>query len=761
MQFDEFQRIVKTFAYCPEDVCVEPGKVFLQLHDEIIEVDLIYNNDQDLVVIDNGVNTTPKNWIVQRLAKIEILAGRIQDMASNKSPLFVDTSGSISKTIEGGEETNETIVDNVLSSVVECLSNRIPGATSVLYLTAAAGEGKTTIIQEIARYQASAFKKRDANWLLIPIELGGRRIIRLDDHIVGSLANTFRFPYLYYGTFLELVKMGVIVPALDGFEEMFVENATRDVLSALGSLLNSLGSKGNLLIAARNAYFEYHGWETQSRLFDSIDKDIHALFSRIKINSWEMRQFCEYGSKRGFQSPQKLYEQIKKSLGDDHPILTRPVLVEQLFTVAQNSEIDSLQKVLRSGSQDYFTNFIRAIIEREAKQKWIDVVGISDNVAKPLMSIDQHCDLLSDIALEMWRDGVDHISEDMLDTITEIFCSQFSDVSINRQIRERVKDHALLKLPIKNAKYYTFDHEEFKNYFLGWAIGKLICRNDDNTLRTVLRVGPIPPQSLETIDEFIKKDNSIDSDIVIYLNRIIAVEGPTSYCRENVGGILSRLLARIKGTKIVVNRMIFPARSLNNADFEKIEFIDCYFQPMVFHENQFKECNFTNCIFERIELTAHDISVANDCRLRDCEIKCLFDDNIKDIYVPGQISHRMLNIGFTSKMTKNEPDSPLQEPKTDPELYVTERALRAFRRATQVNENTLKNRLGRQGSFFVHSVLPKLQNNGIFEEVGYRGSGQQRRFRLGTPMSQIQECLQNCSGKFDRFVHLLHSKIKK
>jgi hypothetical protein len=113
---------------------------------------------------------------------------------------------------------------------------RLAGVSSVIYLTSDAGEGKTTLINHIARFQAESYKKKETDWLLVPVTLGGRPFMRLDDVVVGELANRLKFLFLYYQAFLELVRMGVIVLALDGFEEMFVETSSGDATSALGNL---------------------------------------------------------------------------------------------------------------------------------------------------------------------------------------------------------------------------------------------------------------------------------------------------------------------------------------------------------------------------------------------------------------------------------------------------------------------------------------------------------------------------------------------
>src|SRR4029077_1840672 len=96
------------------------------------------------------------------------------------------------------------------------LSRRPAGATSVLYLTSDAGEGKTTLINHLALKQAQRYKEKTTDWLLVPIPLGGRTFLRFDDVVVAALVNRLRFQLFYYDAFLELVRLGVLVPAFAG-----------------------------------------------------------------------------------------------------------------------------------------------------------------------------------------------------------------------------------------------------------------------------------------------------------------------------------------------------------------------------------------------------------------------------------------------------------------------------------------------------------------------------------------------------------------
>ena len=183
---------------------------------------------------------------------------------------------------------------------------------------------------------------------MVPIPLGGRHFLRFDDITVGVLQNRYRFPFLYFNSFLALVKMGVIIPAFDGFEEMFVASSSGEALSAMGILVGALESRGAIVVAARKAYFEFENLRTQERLFDTI-RTFSVGFGKLELKRWAKPQFMEYCKNRSVVNPEEIYRRVSERLSATHALLTRAVLVKRLVDVAMKSPsldafLDQLQK---------------------------------------------------------------------------------------------------------------------------------------------------------------------------------------------------------------------------------------------------------------------------------------------------------------------------------------------------------------------------------------------------------------------------------
>ena len=294
MTSNELKRILAAFVNDPSELDFKAGRIVAQVQNDLIDV-LLKTDPQsgELFIEDGDTKFTPRNWILRRVARLELLADRIlNDTAETLA--FVRPGGMLRGDLTSNDADKELVVSDACASLQDTLSNPVAATTSVLYLTSDAGEGKTTLINHVARHQATLCKSRTSNWLLLPIPLGGKTFLRFDDVVIGTLSNRLRFNRYFFDGFLELVRLGAVVPAFDGFEEMFVEGHSGEAISALGSLVDALDSQGSLVVAARKAFFEFNSFRTQARLFDSIG-DRSASFSRLKIERWGESQFLEYG----------------------------------------------------------------------------------------------------------------------------------------------------------------------------------------------------------------------------------------------------------------------------------------------------------------------------------------------------------------------------------------------------------------------------------------------------------------------------------
>jgi hypothetical protein len=87
----------------------------------------------------------------------------------------------------------------------------------------------------------------------------------------------------------------------------------------------------------------------------------------------------------------------------------------------------------------------------------------------------------------------------------------------------------------------------------------------------------------------------------------------------------------------------------------------------------------------------------------------------------------------------------------DKELGCIRRLLSVFGRSLATSENVLTMKLGVQAPWFFSDLLPDLMRIGVVSEVPHRGSGGQRRFKLGLPLGDISNALSAANGGYSAF----------
>jgi len=755
MQIADFKSIVTTFADPGSEILFEKSKLLIAVNGELMDV-AINTRDGDVFVDDGGGSSMPAStWILTRLAKLSLLAARLRD-GVGQTQMFVSPSAKLLPSLEVRPEETVIPTDDALNTTLEALHDRSPLETTILYITSDAGEGKTFLINQMAKEQAQRFAEGRADWLLVPIPLGGKHFLRFDDITVGALQNRYRFPFLYYDSFLALVKMGVLVPAFDGFEEMFVENSSGEALSAMGVLVSALDSRGALVIAARKAYFEFENLKTQEKLFDTISK-YSVGFGKLELQRWGRSQFLAYCSKRNVPDAEKIFDRVSERLGPTHSLLTRPVLVRRLVDIATESpSLDAFLEKMQASGPDFFSVFVRGIVEREANEKWIDRSGERE-VGTPLLSVDEHCELLSSIALAMWEARVDFLKRDHLEFVADCFSESKKKSAFQaQQIRERIRGHALLISSPNASQAVEFDHEEFRLFFLGEGIADQVRSLTDRAkgeVLSTLRKGVLPKPAQYAFIRAIKRDPKLERlQAAKFLLGISLVDGQASYTQENCSWLVVRLLSDVDGKGLEVNGLAFPPDVLRDRKLANIKFSHCYFSPTSMELSVLKGCVFADCNFGQLRI--YDSTSFERVVFEDCTIDAMrLVDRDMDVWEPNSLRAQMERLGISYPHAEEHVTSVAESTSNkDPELRDIEKLIRYFMRSTHISDGVILMKLSNRGRLFIENEIPKLMDLGIIIEVEHRGGGNHRRFKLGKTLEVINEAIFSAHGSYPKFI---------
>lgn len=750
MQIADFKSIVTTFSDPGSELLFEGTKVILSVNGDLIEAD-ISSSSGDVYVHEADFRMPASTWIINRLANLPLLAARLQDNVI-ATPCFVSPAAEYLPTLEKHPESISQFTSDAVATALRALNERSPLETTVLYVTSDAGEGKTSIINELARAQAVSFKERKSDWLLVPIPLGGRHFLRFDDITVGVLQNRYRFPFLYWDSFIALVRMGVIVPAFDGFEEMFVESSSGEALSAMGILVSSLDSRGSIVVAARRAYFEFENLKDQERLLDGIRS--HCVgFGKLELRRWTKDQFVSYGTRRGLRNASGFYAAVASFLGQEHALLTRAVLVRRLIDVAETTPLidDFLLKLARSGA-DYFAVFVRGLIEREAAEKWLSRSG---DVAQQLLSAEQHIELLGQVALGMWESKVDYLKKDGLDFVSDYYCESARLSAFQaQQIRERLRGHAML-VPSRNASLAVeFDHPEFKDFFLGEGISSLFGSLDDRARRDLLGVfrrGVLPQHARESLVRAILRTPRYDRLAVVRLLLDVArLDAQASYTHENSATLILPFLSGLNCVNLEIVGMVFSTGVLEHVSLSGVRFKNCYFAPTSLRNTTLENCAFVGCTFAQLRYidraSVHNVNIAGST------VEALRVDDDREIWAPGEILGALGECGFSAEAA---PQVASYTPAVEQSLRDLEKIARYFLRSTHMSESVILIKLGERGPSFISTLLPDLIRRGVLVEIENKGGNSQRRFRLGFSREEFEQALAKSNGSYSACLEAL------
>ena len=750
MNLQEFESVMAAFVDRPSALEISKGQIVAEIRDQVLSASL-REKEGDLWVQEGSEEMTARNWVCNRIARLPLLADHLIEYVESENS-FVPPSGKLLGVDDHGLQFEEEAIENAQAVICSFFEQKMPSVSNVLYLTSDAGEGKTTLINQLALEQARKYKSGKASWMLVPIRLGGRQFMRLDDVIVAEFTNRLRY-MVFFESFLQLMRMNVIIPALDGFEEVFVESSTGEGASALGSLISSLEGNGSVLVAARKALFEIQNFSTQAKFFDSLNAESDVVFSRLSLDRWSREQFCNYAQKRRIDNGPAIYQAVSKRLGERHPLVTRAVLVHRLLDIAMNSSIDDLMSKLGSKPEDYFYEFVDTLIEREAMEKWVDRTGES---AQPLLSQKEHHALLASIAREMWINSSDALKDEYLDLVASIFAEECGKgPELARQIAERLHNHSLLVSNQLGKRQLRFDHEDFRWFFLGQSLSRNLIADSEQELLSMLRVSGLDERTAESAIAGVARTSGSVAKLATHLVNISKRSTDTSYTKQNAGILIGKLLQQGDLAGATIEDVFFPDNALSNIHINSVSFFRCHFQPTTLVASELENVIFDNCVFERIEPDPN-VKITS-VKFKMTNVQSFYDSTSdRKVFEPLEIRKGLKELGFGFE-EREEQIGPLERNEGDvSRMNLVERALRAFMRSSQINENLFRRKLGERANEFIEDYLPLLLDNGVIKDVQYKGAGDQKRYKLSIPMKNIEPAIRNAKS-FEEFFSLLKS----
>lgn len=734
-KFEKYKNEILTFADDIRDVLADPRKgtvSFMRLN-QVMAVTILDDPKHDVCIRFNDAEMPYRTFLAKYLGYLDVMAKRILEKDPvQEELLYIDGDATVTTEFEGRQDgTGLALLDWECTRDVYC-------GSKICFVTANAGHGKTHLLRRYQYQQALKYQKGESDFLFLHIDLHGYDLRKLDEVIMYEMAERLHIPGIYTQSILTLMRNGLLILGVDGFDELAVETEGEKAIGSFSNLVRSLDGQGVLIAASRRTFFNTQDYLKHKGLISEV-QEVPCYFDELRLQNWSERECVEYLSyQTSLEDAKKEYQNIVTYLGHDtnNPLVERPFLFTNIVDYAYNNNTTPYD-FLREGSDSEIglERIITAFIKREV-EKW-NSYSLTDKAT--YLSFEQHEAFLAEIANEMWSSQRDYISLDLLEFNLNFLLEQWGIPQILfPDIIKMARSHAFLVEDVHGSHYRRFDHEEFRNYFLAKSLAARIKEGLESKnygpAKKVLILAQMPDSVAQYAAIFIAQEQRLQAaqDLMEELRS----EFKTTYFQQNLGTLLPYLLDQLNLTeplhidsKIVFSSVVFENKSLSNLEFENCTFVNISFNHTRMENVSFKECTFTDIRFyDNSDLHFKDVIIHDDCLVAKVSVFDQYGEEKSVEYVPLDILRRLYKNDI---LRDTRPDG---SPESEEErVYNTEyrkavkRFLNKFIKCTYQYEKNLKEDPRfhtRYYQLYIDDIIPLMERYNILKSVSNNNTQQ-------------------------------------
>ena len=538
----------------------------------------------------------------------------------------------------------------------DLLENHEMDLTQVVMVTGEAGAGKTRILQELVLRQADRYLHGQTDKLLLYVNAQGRALARLNEALATELQDLR--VHLTYHSVATLTRIGLLVPVIDGFDELLGVSGYDDAFSSLATFLEQLEGDGRMVASARSVYYEDEFLSRASRVSTKGGQAWSHI--PIKVLPWsddDRRVFL-----------QELTE--RESLPEEERIQLR-ARVREVFRGNEQLEskplffVRTMDLLLRdpdfSGGEDLLGTLTHRFLEREQREKLLD------RQQRPLLSEEHLERLMSELAEEMWNQETRELDPASVREVAEYILDEQDIPETTRQIVvQRMPTLAFLSSSERHVGV-VFEHEVFFFHFLARAI--VSQHVQDRDMRIILSRSSLPEFVAERIAFELgaqQRLNTLDA-LQEILDRL-AEAGKTEWrramqVRENAGLIVLALLrefakGRGEGYEVedrTVSSVTFPGSHLDDMTFRKCALVNVWIHRTNLATTRFMECEAREVHLEEVKVKVGSTRLElNGLRVPEevSGVQVWGDQGSETIYGPNEIARVLDECGAAVEVTE-------------------------------------------------------------------------------------------------------------
>jgi uncharacterized protein YjbI with pentapeptide repeats len=741
MDIDDLKADLSAFADDEGDVVIDSdGSFVLIRNDREVSGKVVEKPDGQILVRLGEREMGYRSFLMNELANLGLFAERL---VSRRPP--------VSAFVDGPVEVRRPAEDMETGSALAVLRRECEEAPAfaarISFITADAGHGKTALLREFQHEQAQAFLAGSGSYLLWHLDLQGRQLLRLSEALMGDLGE-LRIAGLWMPAVIRLMRQRALVLAIDGFDELAAEQGGTDALGALAALVTHLGGRGSVIAAARRTFFDS---EDYLRRAGMVGRALQSpcQFNQISLMPWSRKEGVEYlravsAGAPSIGDPEETYNEIVDELGGatEHPMLTRPFLLAQVVRALTTYGVGPAAFIHTADDPlSGVAAVVQAFVRREVAEKWK-----FRETGEPYLTELQHMQLLADVAEEMYRSQKDRLDLDVIETLTTLLLDQWGiETSRKQQILEMVRMHVLLVPPSDgDGRSRGFDHPEFRDYFIAYAIRSHIERVMEgasaSALARFLSVAQLSDSTARYVCGMLDRAEGRVRQLVQSLEEVIKREWKPTFLQVNVGTLLPFILSGVTPVErlmfsgqTIYSSLVFERSRLKNVTLSKGSFVNASLAGVDWDNVVLTECNLG-------EISIDEFSKFHDVHFENCAIEGLrirsSEEEIRE-YAPERIWLRLEQAGVSGFRQRTLLDVANLESSETETVRLLRRVLRLFNRTTVVSEDQFQHRFRHDQAAVFDVILPLLERHNILAQRTWKGAGQTRLWGLNERLDDL------------------------
>lgn len=578
---------LRAFADPGSDILIVDGEMMWEQDAVERRIRLFVNQDGNLAVEHEGLRLSYRQFLASEgMANLRHLA-QFMTKTIRQPDHYIATEASL-VTAEVAETSNAHTVDLIRERATRDLP---PFSTRVVFVQGEAGAGKTVSLRKLTSDQASRYLHGSTNALFFYVDAQGRALSRLEDAISKEL-DDLRAKFTYEAV-APLTRHGLLVPIIDGFDELLGSGGYDDAFSSLAAFIATLNGSGSVIASARSSFFDYTDFR-QSAARYAQDGLLNYSVETLSVRAWDSARVREYfvqvGADHGVVQAEmhKSLDSFESTWSEaDLKLLRKPFYAARIADLAAQG--------VRFDRRDLLSQLVSAFLEREVDK-------LKDRDGTPLLDLEGHRSFVESLAEEMWWLENRRLDVASVQVFAEIIAEERQlPPSVARALIEKVSSYAFLSAE-GPKRLLGFEHEVFYGYFLAQRLAHYVKIGGPD-LRRFLSRSVMDEPLIDEAGRLVSRSKTIATAIA----NICGATTPAiadSIPRENAGALVASTLRHADEVPAGLDftNLVFRGVSLANVELVSPTFINCDFQ----------EVDLTGAKFRRLSLTK---SVIRDAKV--------------------------------------------------------------------------------------------------------------------------------------------------